>query len=66
MLKPRSVYSDEHEMFRDAVRGFVKAEITPHFQRWEEAGIVDRSFWDAGGNAGFLCPQLPEEYGGAG
>ena len=66
MLKPRSVYSDEHEMFRDAVRGFVKAEITPHFQRWEEAGIVDRSFWDAGGNAGLLCPQLPEEYGGAG
>ncbi|THD03714.1 acyl-CoA dehydrogenase [Panacagrimonas perspica] len=53
-------------MFRDAVRGFVKAEITPHFQRWEEAGIVDRSFWDAGGSAGLLCPQLPEEYGGAG
>ncbi|TDU26876.1 alkylation response protein AidB-like acyl-CoA dehydrogenase [Panacagrimonas perspica] len=66
MLKPRPVYSDEHEMFRDAVRGFVKAEITPHFQRWEEAGIVDRSFWDAGGSAGLLCPQLPEEYGGAG
>ena len=66
MLKPRAVYSEEHEMFRDAVRGFVKAEITPHFQRWEEAGIVDRSFWDAGGEAGLLCPQLPEEYGGAG
>ena len=66
MLKPRSVYSEEHEMFRDAVRGFVKAEITPHFERWEEAGIVDRSFWDAGGRAGLLCPQLPEEYGGAG
>jgi acyl-CoA dehydrogenase len=66
VLKPRSIYSDEHEMFRDAVRGFVKAEITPHFQRWEEAGIVDRSFWDAGGSAGLLCPQLPEEYGGAG
>ena len=66
MLKPRAVYSEEHEMFRDAVRGFVKAEITPHFQRWEEAGIVDRSFWNAGGNAGLLCPQLPEEYGGAG
>ncbi len=66
MLKPRSVYSEEHELFRDAVRGFVKAEITPHFQRWEEAGIVDRSFWAAGGSAGLLCPQLPEELGGAG
>jgi len=66
VLKPRSVYSEEHELFRDAVRGFVKAEITPHFQRWEEAGIVDRSFWAAGGSAGLLCPQLPEEFGGAG
>ncbi len=66
MLNPRSVYSEEHEMFRDAVRGFVKAEITPHFARWEEAGIVDRSFWDAGGKAGLLCPNLPEELGGAG
>ena len=66
MLKPRAVYSAEHEQFRDAVRGFVKAEITPHFERWEQAGMVDRSFWSAGGAAGLLCPQIPEEYGGVG
>jgi alkylation response protein AidB-like acyl-CoA dehydrogenase len=66
MLKQRAVYNEEHEMFRDAVRGFIKAEIAPHFARWEEAGIVDRSYWAAGGAAGLLCPQIPEEYGGAG
>ncbi|WP_114970582.1 acyl-CoA dehydrogenase family protein [Rhodoferax ferrireducens] len=66
MLKSRSVYNQEHEMFRDAVRGFIKAEIAPHFARWEEAGIVDRSYWTAGGRAGLLCPQVPEQYGGAG
>ena len=66
MLKQRAVYSPEHEMFRDAVRGFIKAEITPHFERWEEAGIVDRRFWKAGGEAGLLCPDIAEEYGGAG
>ena len=66
MLKPRAVYNEEHEMFREAVRGFIKAEITPHFARWEEAGIVDRSYWQAGGAAGLLCPQVPEEYGGPG
>ncbi|MGQ0698609.1 MAG: acyl-CoA dehydrogenase family protein [Panacagrimonas sp.] len=66
MLNQRTVYSEEHEMFRDAVRGFIKAEIAPHFSRWEEAGMVDRSYWAAGGTAGLLCPQIPEEYGGAG
>lgn len=66
MLPPRSVYNEEHELFRDAVRRFIKAEIEPHFARWEEAGIVDRSYWDAGGRAGLLCPQFPEQYGGAG
>lgn len=66
MLKQRAVYNDEHQMFRDAIRGFIKAEVTPHFARWEEAGIVDRSFWSKAGQAGLLCPQVPEQYGGAG
>ena len=26
MLKPRAVYNEEHEMFREAVRGSIKAE----------------------------------------
>ena len=66
MLPNRAVYNQEHEQFRDAVRGFIKAEITPHFEAWEKAGKVDRSFWTAGGAAGLLCPQLPEQYGGVG
>jgi len=65
MLKPRAVYNDEHQMFRDAVRGFIKVDVAPYFTAWEAAGIVDRSFWDKAGKAGLLCPQIPEEYGGA-
>ena len=66
MLPHRAVYNEEQGMFRDAVRGFIKAEIAPHFERWEAAGIVDRSYWQAGGAAGLLCPQIPEAYGGPG
>jgi len=66
MLKQRAVYNEEHEMFRDAVRGFVKAELTPHFARWEEEGIVDRAMWDKAGEAGLLCPQVGDAYGGVG
>jgi acyl-CoA dehydrogenase len=66
VLEHRPVYNEEHGMLRDAMRGFIKAEITPHFARWEEAGIVDRSYWAAAGQAGILCPNIPEAYGGAG
>lgn len=66
MLAQRAIFNDEHEMFRDAVRGFIRSEITPHFERWEEEGMVDRSYWTAGGAAGLLCPQIPEAYGGPG
>ncbi len=66
MLKQRAVYNEEHEMFRDAVRGFIKAELVPHFARWEEEGIVDRVMWDKAGEAGLLCPQVGDAYGGVG
>lgn len=66
MLPARAVYSEEHEMFRDAVRGFIKTELLPHFARWEEQGIVDRAMWEKAGEAGLLCPQVAETYGGVG
>lgn len=66
MLTNRPVYDEEHALFRDAVRGFIKAEITPHFERWEQDGVVDRRYWEAGGEAGLLCAQIPEAYGGPG
>jgi alkylation response protein AidB-like acyl-CoA dehydrogenase len=62
----RLVYSEEHGIFRDSVRRFVADVITPNFARWEEDGIVDREFWVEGGKRGLLCPQVPEEFGGAG
>ena len=66
MLSHRAVYNEEHGMFRDAVRGFIKTEIAPHFARWEDEGIVDRWMWDKAGAAGLLCPQVGDAYGGVG
>jgi len=62
----RLAYSADHEQFRDAVRKFLDREFVPHFDRWEEQGCIDRSFWLACGNAGLLCPTAPEAYGGLG
>lgn len=66
MLPHRRVYDEEHNQFRETVRRFAASKIAPDFARWEEAGIIDRSLWGAGGAAGLLCPQVPEEFGGAG
>jgi acyl-CoA dehydrogenase len=62
----RPVYDQDHKDFRASVRRFLDREITPYFQAWEEAGIVDRDLWLRAGRAGMLCPQVPEEYGGTG
>jgi len=63
---PRTVYAEEHEIFRAAVRRFVDKEIVPHHAQWERDGQVSREVWLAAGAAGLLCPFVPEAYGGPG
>ena len=63
---PRTVYSEEHEMFRQTVRHFVETQVVPHHDQWEKDGKVSRECWLAAGEAGLLCPSVPEEYGGPG
>lgn len=58
--------TDEHIMFRDAVREFIKRDILPHHEEWEKDGIVPRDIWLKAGENGFLCMDVPEEYGGMG
>jgi alkylation response protein AidB-like acyl-CoA dehydrogenase len=62
----RTLFSPEHEAFRDSFRRFMEREIAPHHEAWEEQGYVDRELWRKAGQNGFLCTTMPEEYGGAG
>lgn len=57
---------EEHLMFRDAFKKFVEQEITPFHEGWEQDRIVSREVWRKAGEAGFLCMDIPEEYGGIG
>ncbi len=46
---PRLIFDSDHEMFRDQVRRFFKAEIAPHGEAWRARGYVDReAFLKAG------------------
>ena len=62
---PRSIFTEEHEIFRSSVRRFLQNECLPHHERWEEQGHVDRDVWLKAGEQGLLCPTVAEEYGGA-
>ncbi|TXS90198.1 acyl-CoA dehydrogenase [Parahaliea maris] len=59
-------FTEEQQMFRDAYRKFLAAEIVPHMERWREAGIVDREAFLKAGQQGFLMVWPEEQYGGMG
>ena len=63
---PRTIFSPDHEAFRDSFRRFIEREIAPRHAAWEVQGYVDRSLWNLAGANGYLCMTMPEEYGGSG
>jgi len=61
----RTLFSSDHEAFRDSFRRFIDKEIAPFHADWEEQGYVDRAVWNKAGENGFLCMTMPEAYGGS-
>ena len=66
MLIERTLFTPEHQAFRDSYQRFADKEIAPYHEAWEEQGYVDREVWRKAGANGFLCMTMPEQYGGAG
>ncbi|MDJ0105722.1 acyl-CoA dehydrogenase family protein [Rhodococcus erythropolis] len=62
----RTLFTADHEAYRETVREFIAREITPHYDSWEEARLVDRSAWLAAGKMGIVGLAVPEQYGGSG
>jgi acyl-CoA dehydrogenase len=60
------VFSEQHDMFRAAVRSFVDREVAPHVEEWETAGRIPKSVWPRMGELGFLGVEYDDKYGGAG
>jgi alkylation response protein AidB-like acyl-CoA dehydrogenase len=60
----RTLFTAEHEQFRQAVRRFVQKEVVPYYDQWEKDGCVSRELWRKAGAQGLLGINLPEAYGG--
>jgi len=61
-----SVFTEEHEAVRRAIRRFVDREITPHVEEWEREEYFADWVFPRMGELGFLGLRYPEKYGGAG
>ncbi len=57
-------FTEEHELFRQSLREFLKKEVTPHIDKWEKTGDIDRFIWEKFGEMGYFGIAYPEEYGG--
>ncbi|MFP5462654.1 MAG: acyl-CoA dehydrogenase family protein [Gammaproteobacteria bacterium] len=62
----RTIFTEDHNRFRDSFRKFLENEVLPFHDQWEDQGYVDREVWLKAGANGFLCTSMPEEYGGSG
>lgn len=61
-----SIYNDEHEGFRSAVREFVKRSFEPVHEAARIAHGIPREVWSDAGKVGLLGLEVPERFGGGG
>ena len=57
-------FNEEHHLFRESLRDFLKKEVVPHVEKWEKTGTIERFIWEKFGEMGYFGLAYPEEYGG--
>lgn len=57
-------FNEEHQLFRESLRDFLKKEVVPHIDKWEKTGTIERFIWEKFGEMGFFGIAYPEAYGG--
>ena len=62
----RSWNDEEVECFRESWVRFVETEMQPQDAEARKRGHVGHKLWRRAGELGFLCVDIPEEWGGAG
>ena len=58
-------FQQQHRLFRETVRDFVKTELLPNVDYWEEQGYIPKSVFQEMGELGFLGLEFEEKFGGS-
>ena len=64
MSESTTLTEAEKELFRDSIKKFLETEVEPNYDQWEKDEIWPRDLWNKLGENGFLCVDIPSEYGG--
>jgi len=62
----RTIFEDEHLLFRESVAEFCRRHVEPNLEAWREARVIDRAAWREAGRQDFLGLAMPPELGGSG
>lgn len=62
----RTIFGEDHELFRASVQHFLEREILPNIESWETQGRVDKQMFLEAGRAGLLGMAIPDQFGGGG
>jgi alkylation response protein AidB-like acyl-CoA dehydrogenase len=62
----RTLFEEDHEMFREMAAEFNARAVAPHYAQWDQDHMMSRQLWTAAGEQGLLALAVPEEFGGLG
>jgi alkylation response protein AidB-like acyl-CoA dehydrogenase len=48
-------HDTEFELFRDNYRRFLKEQVAPYYEQWEQDGLIPRKLWNQLGENGFYA-----------
>ena len=64
--QPLTVFSEDEQLFRDAVGAFANDEVRPRVQQMERSAKIDPELFPKYFELGLMGIEVPEQYGGAG
>lgn len=57
-------FTEEHQLFRESLQNFLKKEVAPNIDSWEETRQIPKTIWKKMAEMGFLGLSYPKEFGG--
>jgi alkylation response protein AidB-like acyl-CoA dehydrogenase len=60
----RTIFTEDHDAFRESVRVFIAAEATPFVHEWDAAETIPPAFWRRAAQQGMIGFEIPERFGG--
>lgn len=65
-MNPNPYIDEDLQALAETVRRFAQERVAPGFQERDQTRVLDRALLREMGSLGFICPELPEQFGGLG